>query len=142
MRKILIAVDGSENSLRAVRHVIAEKDVYREPLSAVLITVQPPVVSGAVKMFLNAEQIEHHYREQGEAALAGARDLLAAAGIPVEHRILVGDVAQTIVRVAKDQGCAQIVMGTRGRGSVAGMILGSVATRVIALADVPVLLLK
>jgi len=142
MRKALIAVDGSENSLRAVRHVIAEKDIYREPLSAVLINVQPPVVSGAVKMFLKSDQIEHYYREQGEAAIAGARDLLAAAGILAEHRILVGDVAQTIVRVAKEQGCAQIVMGTRGRGSVSGILLGSVATKVIALSDLPVLLLK
>jgi len=142
MRKVLIAVDGSENSLRAVRHLIAEKDVYHEPLSVVLINVQPPVVSGAVKTFLTQDQIENYYREEGEGALAGARDLLAAAGISAEHHILVGDVAQTIARVAKEQGCAQIVMGTRGLGTVSGMLLGSVATKVIHLADVPVVLLK
>jgi nucleotide-binding universal stress UspA family protein len=142
MRKVLIAVDGSENSLRAVRHLISEKDVYREALSVVLINVQPPVVSGAVKTFLSQDQIENYYREEGESALAGARDLLAAAGIPAEHRILVGDVAQTIACVAKERGCAQIVMGTRGLGTVSGMLLGSVATKVIHLADVPVVLLK
>jgi nucleotide-binding universal stress UspA family protein len=142
MRKVLIAVDGSENSLRAVRHLIAEKDVYREPLSVVLINVQPPVVSGAVKTFLTQDQIENYYREEGESALARARDLLAAAGISAEHHILVGDVAQTIARVAKEQRCAQIVMGTRGLGTVSGMLLGSVATKVIHLADVPVVLLK
>jgi len=142
MRKVLIAVDGSENSLRAVRHLISEKDVYREPLSVVLINVQPPVVSGAVKTFLSQDQIENYYREEGETALAGARDLLAAAGMPAEHHILVGDVAQTIARVAREHGCAQIVMGTRGLGTVSGMLLGSVATKVIHLADVPVVLLK
>lgn len=142
MRKILIAVDGSENSLRAVRYVIAEKDVYREPLSAVLINVQAPVVSGAVKTFLSPDQIENYYREEGEAALASARDLLAAAGMLAEHRILVGDVAQTIARVAKEKGCAQIVMGTRGLGAVSGMLLGSVAAKVLHIAEVPVVLLK
>ena len=142
MRKVLIAVDGSENSLRAVRHLISEKDVYREPLSVVLINVQAPVVSGAVKTFLSQDQIENYYREEGETAVAKARDLLAAAGMLAEHRILVGDVAQTIVRIAKEQGCAQIVMGTRGLGTVSGMLLGSVATKVIHLADVPVVLLK
>jgi nucleotide-binding universal stress UspA family protein len=44
--------------------------------------------------------------------------------------------------VAKEHGCAQIVMGTRGLGTVSGMLLGSVATKVIHLADVPVVLLK
>lgn len=142
MRKVLIAVDGSDNSLRAVRHLISEKDIYREPLSIVLINVQAPVVSGAVKTFLSQDQIEHYYREEGEKAIAGARDLFAAAGIAAEHRILVGDVAQTIARVAREKGCAQIVMGTRGLGTVSGMLLGSIATKVIHLADVPVLLLK
>lgn len=142
MRKVLIAVDGSENALRAVKFVISEKDAYREPLGVVLINVQPPVVSGAVKTFLSADQIENYYREEGEAALAPARDLLNAAGLFAEHHILVGDVAQTIARMTKEKGCAQIVMGTRGLGAVAGMLLGSVAAKVLHIAEVPVVLLK
>ena len=54
----------------------------------------------------------------------------------------VGDAAETIVSYAKDKGCHQIVMGTRGLGSVSNMIMGSVATKVIHLADIPVLLVK
>jgi nucleotide-binding universal stress UspA family protein len=47
-----------------------------------------------------------------------------------------------IADYARDEGCALIVMGTRGLGSIANMLLGSVATKVIHLAEVPVLLIK
>jgi nucleotide-binding universal stress UspA family protein len=142
MRKVLIAVDGSPNAVRAIEHVVAEKDAYREPLHVVLLNVQPPVVSGAVKTFLSQEQITHYYHEEGEKALADARAVLDKAGVSHECHILVGDVAQTIARTAREMGCALIVMGTRGLGSLSGMFLGSVATKVVHVADVPVLLVK
>lgn len=54
----------------------------------------------------------------------------------------VGDAADTIVKYAQEKGCSQIVMGSRGLGAVSGLILGSVATKVIHLTDIPVLLVK
>ncbi len=140
LRRILVAVDGSENALRAVRHVLAEKDVYRDPLQLVLVNVQASVVSGAVKMFFSQEQLEGYYREEGDTAMAAARDLVAAAGLPAEHHILVGDPAENIARLARDTRCHQIVMGTRGMGAISGMFVGSVAAKVIHRSEVPVLL--
>lgn len=142
MRKILVPIDGSENALRALRHVIATQPDYREPAALVLVNVQQPIVSGAVRMFVDREQLDALYAEQGEAALAPARDIAAAAGVSVEHHTMVGDAAESIVKVARETGCAQVVMGTRGLGAVAGMLLGSVATKVIHLSEVPVLLVK
>jgi nucleotide-binding universal stress UspA family protein len=142
MRKVLVAVDGSPNALRAVQHVLADRDAYREPLHAVLVNVQPPVVSGAVKTFLSQEQITHYYHDEGEKALAEARALVEKAGVGFECHILVGEIAPTIAKFARETGCALIVMGTRGLGSVSGLFLGSVATKVVHLSDVPVLLLK
>lgn len=140
LRRILVAVDGSDNALRAVRHVLAEKDVYRDPIHVVLVNVQASVVSGAVKMFLDPAQIDRFYREEGETALAAARDLVAAAGVPTEHHILVGDPAENLDRIARDTGCRQIVMGTRGLGAITGMFLGSVAAKVVHRTQLPVLL--
>jgi len=142
MRKILVPIDGSENALRALRHVIATQPDYREPAALVLVNVQQPIVSGAVRTFVDRQQLDALYAEQGEAALAPARDIAAAAGVSVEHHTMVGDAAESIVKVARETGCAQVVMGTRGLGSVAGMLLGSVATKVIHLSEVPVLLVK
>jgi len=142
MRKILVPIDGSENALRALRHVIASQGDYREPASLVLVNVQQPIVSGGVRMFVDRQQLDELYAEQGEAALAPARDIAAAAGVAVEHHTMVGDAAESIVKVARDTGCGTVVMGTRGLGAVTGMLLGSVATKVIHLSDVPVLLVK
>lgn len=74
--------------------------------------------------------------------MAAARKLLDAAGVKYQHRIGVGDAAETIAAYAKEKGCDQIVMGTRGMGSVSNLLLGSVATQVIHLSPVPVLLVK
>lgn len=139
---ILLPVDGSENALHAVRQVIAMKDWYREPLSVNLLTVQMPVASGAVKMFINQQQLNDYYREEGMKALAPARELLDRAGVPYQHHIGVGDIAATIVDYARDKKCTQIVMGTRGSGGFAGVLLGSTANRVAQSATVPVLLVR
>ena len=140
--KMLLPVDGSENSLRAVQHVIAMKEQYSDPIEVHLLNVQLPVASGAVKMFISQQQLNDFYRDEGMAALKEARALLDQAGVSYQHHIGVGDLAGTITSYAKDKQCRQIVIGTRGRGSFAGALLGSVATKVVHLADIPVLLIK
>ena len=139
---ILLPVDGSQNSLSAVRHVMAMKDRLREPIAIHLVNVQMPVVSGVVKRFISQQQLNDYYQEEGGKALAGARAALDQAGVPYEHHISVGEVAATLAGYARDKGCGHIVMGARGAGGIAGMLLGSTATRVVQLADVPVTLVK
>jgi nucleotide-binding universal stress UspA family protein len=142
MLRILVPIDGSENALRALRHIIGTRDLYREPIELHLLNVQLPVASGAVKMFISQQQLNDYYRDEGLAALIEARALLDHAGMPFQHHIGVGEIAQTIASYAMEKNCQQIVMGTHGRGGLAGALLGSVATKVIHLADRPVLLLK
>ena len=139
---ILLPVDGSENSLRAVRHVIATKEWFRDPAFVHLLNVQAQVVSGAVKMFISQQQLNDYYREEGMKALASARALLDPPGIEYEYHIGVGEAASTIVSYARDKHCQQIVMGSRGGGGLSGVLLGSTAIRVAQLAEVPVLLVK
>jgi nucleotide-binding universal stress UspA family protein len=140
--KILVPIDGSQNALRALRHVLDNRAWYSEPLEVHLLNVQLPVASGGVKMFISQDQLNEFYEEQGQAALKPARDLVQAAGLACHVRVGVGDTAAMIAGYARDEGCAFIVMGTRGLGSIANMLLGSVATKVIHLAEVPVLLIK
>jgi nucleotide-binding universal stress UspA family protein len=141
MLKILLPVDGSESSARAVAHAIR---LAREgvELRVDLLNVQLPVVSGHAKMFLSQDVLNDYYREGGEQALRDPADKLKQAGVSVSEHLVVGYIAETITQYAKQHDVDQIVMGTRGMGSVSNMLLGSVATKVTHMAEVPVTLVK
>jgi nucleotide-binding universal stress UspA family protein len=82
-------------------------------------------------------------REEERAATEALQEALTAcreAGVPYMTRSERGAVAATIDRVAREEHVAQIIMGTRGLGGVGGLLLGSVATQLLHVADVPVTL--
>lgn len=141
MQTILLPVDGSENSSRAVKRAI---EIYKKNADTklLLVTAYPPIVSGNVKRYFSPEDIHAFYQDEGSAALAPAKALLDVAGVPYEEEVLVGPVAQTIADYAKKKNVDTIIMGTRGLGTVTGMVLGSVTTKVLSLVDIPVLLVK
>ncbi len=141
MRTILLPVDGSDNSVRAVQRAI-ELSKETGDAKLLLVTAFAPIVSGNVKRFFSAEEIQAYYQEEGEKALAPAKAVLDAAGVEYESEVLVGPVAQTIADYANKRKVDNIIMGTRGLGSITGMLLGSVTTKVLNLVDMPVLLVK
>src|ERR1041385_2126201 len=100
--KILIAVDGSKASLDAVDCVIDHADWYREKPEVELVTVHLPVPKlPRMGMAVGKSQIDRYYQEEGEATLAAAKKKLDTAGIRYTPRILVGDVAESIVKQAR-----------------------------------------
>jgi nucleotide-binding universal stress UspA family protein len=141
--KILLAVDGSKASLDAVDCLIQHADWYREKPSVELLTVHLPVPKlPNLGKVVSKAQIQKFYQEDGEASLAMARKKLELARIPYEARILVGQVAETIVKHAKDKRCDLIYIGTRGMTQLGKLLLGSTATKVLHISTVPVLLVK
>jgi nucleotide-binding universal stress UspA family protein len=140
--KILLPVDGSANSLRAVDHLIAHAAWFREVPEIHLLHVQPPVPIAGALAHVGKETLHSHYVEESQAHLAGAQQKLAAAGRPHATHIHVGQAAEVIAKVAGELGCDLIVMGTHGRSGVAGLLMGSVASHVLSLAGCPVLLVK
>ena len=132
-------VDGSENSLRTVRFVMQKAALYKEPLELHLLNVQRPF-PGTVRGV--HEEAEKYHHDEGIKALAGARKLLDDAGLKYVYHISVGEAGEIIAHFVKDKNIEQVVMGTRGAGAVANMLLGSVATKVLHLVEVPVLLVK
>jgi len=139
--KWLIPMDGSDNALRAVDHVIRAAAQASAKPEIFLVNVQHPL-SGDVTTFVNREVVQDFHREEGRKALAAAQQKLDAAGLPYTHHILVGEPALLICEFAKTHGCDQIIMGTRGLGTIGGMLLGSVTTKVVHLCDIPVVLVK
>lgn len=137
----LLAVDGSEHSQRAVAHVVRLADAGLA-MDIHVLNVQIPVDSGHVRMFVEAEQIDAYYREEGHAALEPACRALDAAGIKYTRHLAVGHVAETIAHYAGKLQAAQIVMGSHGRGALRHVLLGSVASDLIQRVDIAVTLVR
>ncbi len=137
----LVPVDGSQVALRAVDHVVREAGVHTITPEIMLVNVQPRLPSD-ISRFVNSTVVQEYHRETGDAALASACGRLELAGLAYARHILLGEPAPTIVDFAKEHHCTLIVIGARGLGSVAGLVLGSVTKRVIQLTDLPVLVVK
>ena len=141
--KILLAVDGSKYSLGAVKCLIEHADWYREIPAVELVYVHLPVPRlPRMGLAVAAKQIRRYYDREGKAALSRARKLLDAAGVGYAARVLVGPVAETIVRQARIVRCEFIMIGTRGMTATGNLLLGSTANKVVHLSPVPVLLVK
>ncbi len=139
--KVALAIDGSRCSLRATRFLIGLIGGW-EGTEVHVVNVQPPVRYADLLPVETQQLVEQWNRESGEDATAASRELFAAAAIPCHVHVVVGDPASAIVKLARALSCDLIVMGTRGMGAVAGLALGSVATKVVHLADKPVTLVK
>jgi nucleotide-binding universal stress UspA family protein len=142
MRTFLILVDGSEFGERAVEYLIARAAASREPVHAHVLNVQVPVTGVNVKLFVRQSSLQAYYRDEGMKCLEQPRRVLAAAGIAHDYHIGVGDPGLVAIEYARDKRCDEIVMGTHGRGFLAGAVLGSVAQKVAHLARLPVVLVK
>ena len=139
MLKTLVPVDGSANSDRAVRFLIQQAGNSKEPFEIHLLNVQHPF-PGTIKGV--AEQARQYHHDEGMKAMAGASKLLDDAKLKYTPHIGVGEVGEIVAHFVRDLKCEQVVMGTRGMSSVANMVLGSAATKVLHMVDVPVLLVK
>lgn len=141
MLKILLPVDGSDNSDKAVADFMSMINWYKELPEVHLLTVQTPL-SGNISSYISAADIKQYHQEEGLKNLENARKLLDQAGISCQYHITVGDPAEMIVRFATEQKYNQIVMGPRGKGNIEGLLLGSVTNKVMQSALIPVLLVK
>jgi nucleotide-binding universal stress UspA family protein len=140
LESILVPVDGSANSDRAVAHAL---DLIGAGLAAELhlLNVQP-TFGGAISAFVGRDQLNDYRREEGEKALASARELARKAAVDAKIHIGVGRQGAVVSEYADRLGAGLVVMGTRGHTGLAGVLLGSVAQDVIAHVKVPVTLVK
>ncbi len=138
--RILLAVDDSQSSLRAVKHVIGLAK-RAGPFEIHLLHVSPEVSEESVDA-LGREEVDQDLAAEGKAALARAERLLLEAGVGHSSHIEIGRPSTVIATFARENACDQIVLGTHGKGTPRSVVVGAVAMRVVALADVPVTVVK
>jgi len=141
MSNVLVPMDGSDCAMRALQHVIDNQARY-SPLTLHLLNIQLPIATGTVRMFIDRATIQSYHEQEGELALAKAKALLQSKDCAYTSHIKVGNAAELIAEMARELGCDEIVMGSRGLTATSGLWLGSVTTRTLHLADVPVTVIK
>lgn len=140
LNTIVVPIDGSAPALRALDHAIAMlKQLGSGELH--LVNVQPPV-DNLVTTFVGRAEVSDYHREEGLKALKPAEERCKTAGTTAKLHVGVGKAGPVIAGFVKQLGAGQIVMGARGLGGAAGMLLGSVSRDVIAEAKVPVTVVK
>ena len=143
MRTILLAFDGSDSARRAVQYVIDFVRFHQAKVQVHLINVQhEPVLYGEYVTSEFVEQLQQSLLAAAAQTLEWPADQLEEAGITHKSHTALGNVAEQVGDAVKQLQCDTVVMGTRGLGTFTGMLLGSVATRVIHEVDVPVVLVK
>lgn len=140
--KILIAVDGSRYSIKAVKHVIKHFNWFRAPPELHLLHVKLPLPPGRARSFLGNDVVDNYYKEESEAALAPSEKLLRKSEIPFRTGYKVGDIANEIQSYVKKNKIDMIVMGSHGHGAFSNLVMGSTASKVLASTSVPVLIVR
>jgi nucleotide-binding universal stress UspA family protein len=133
-KRLLVPMDGSKPALRALKWASKVPDAV-----VLMLNVQPPLMNSR---FVTKGMIAEHQGRQADEALAPALALLAREKREARAHTAVGEPAAEIVAFAKKHRCAGIAMGSRGQGKIAGLVLGSVASKVIQLAECPVTIVK
>lgn len=136
MPKILIPMDASENSLRAVRHVV-NHSLAKGGVEVHLLHVRGPF-SWHLTRFADKKQRDAYHRELAEQVLAPARELLNRYSVPHAAHMESGKRAEAIHRAAQRLHVNKIVMGTARKNSLTRIFEDSVTSRVLEIARVPV----
>ena len=135
--KILVAVDGSPISAKAVKFAINLARQLAEPPKLTLFYADPPLLNAAA-IKIGAVALKDYHDGNVQYAVKTARTALNRAHVVFDEETVVAQPAEAIVRFAQKGKYDMIIMGSRGRSGLTGLLLGSVTSKVIANCEIPV----
>jgi nucleotide-binding universal stress UspA family protein len=137
MQRILVGVDGSDASYKAAR--LAAEFALRFGAKLTLAYVVPMLLLPPDAYGLTAASVEQEHRAFAEKVLAEAMTKLGEEAVQVEPLVLQGSPAESLAQAATASDVGLVVVGSRGRGAVARVLLGSVTDRLVHISTKPVL---
>lgn len=145
--KIIVAVDGSSYSEKAVRYVATHLDWFQGNPELVLLHVHHPIPGGVAvnraRAIAGDAVVDEHYREESKAQMAASEKILTEQNIPFRSEYVINsDIAHEIDHQARKLGADLVVMGSHGHSALGNVVMGSVATKVLAAAHCPVLIIR
>jgi len=138
--KILLAVDGSAVTKRMLSYVAAHDELFGPSHDYTVVTVVTPIPAYAAR-FLDQTILDAYYREEGEQVFKPIRSFAEMQHWNLRMVHAHGHAAEVIAATAENEHCDLVVMGTHGHSSLGNVVLGSVATGVLARSKKPVLLI-
>lgn len=143
MKTILLPFDGSRPAVRALDYIVRLHKEGLNNLVVHLVNVQEePKLFGDYASQSLVGKLNAEAKHYGETINQSAIERLAAEDVECHSHEVIGTIAQSIVEAVDTFGCDTIVMGTRGMTNLANLMMGSVATKVVHEATVPVVLVK
>jgi nucleotide-binding universal stress UspA family protein len=139
--KILLAVDGSAYTKKMLAYLVTHQELLAPTNSYALLTVQAQLPAHARRV-VGKEATDNWYREESEKVLGPATQFLLRHGINPKTVAKVGHAGETICKVAESGKYDMVVMGSHGHGVFGNLVMGSVATQVMARCKVPVLMVR
>jgi nucleotide-binding universal stress UspA family protein len=139
--KILVAVDGSEFTRRMVAYWAAHDEWLGPQHTYTVLTVVPPIPPRAAAV-LDRALLNSYYADEGEKVFHPLRTFLDRQGLPATFLSKTGHIADTIASTATEGDFDLLMMGSHGHSELGNLVLGSVATRVMAHCKTPVLLVR
>lgn len=129
LSKILAAVDGSDNSFRALDHAIFLAKRVEAHLTAIHVVENPPTVYVESQKLLN--ELSTKYKAESAKVLDRCKQAAEMSGVNIETVLAEGDAATNIVGYAQREGFDLVVIGSRGLGKFKEMVLGSTSSKVL-----------
>lgn len=139
--KILFAADGSKFTKKALAFLATHENLAGPEDEVVVLHVQPPVPP-RVKTMVGAGIVNDYYKDESAKVLDPITRFLKRHPAPYRTKWVVGAPSDEILKAATREKAHMIVMGTHGHGLISRALMGSVAQKVVADADIPVLLVK
>lgn len=139
--KILFPADGSKFTKKAMAFLTTHESLTGPSDQVIVLNVQSPVPP-RVRSMLGAAEVAAYHAEESRKVLEPIDRFLKRHKIAYQTMAVVGAPTEEILRVAKREKAHMIVMGTHGKGLFSRALMGSVAQRVVADCDIPVLLVK
>ena len=140
MKQILVAVDGSAESQRAAR--MGSDIAVRFGARLTLMNVIPPLLGPADNIGFDMTAYMTGQKLAADKLLRDTEAKLEEPGIEIEHAVAGGPPAEALAMEAKRRAVDLIVIGSRGRGSVARVLLGSVSDRLAHICERPILIVR
>ena len=139
--KVLLAVDGSADTKKMLAYLTEHAGLLGATPHYFVLNVQPAIPTRAANV-VGRETVNLYHSSEADKVLSPIGKFLRRHAADYSSSYCVGHAAQEILKAAKKNKVDLIVMGSRGHGSIASLLLGSVAQSVLSASEVPVMVIR